>query len=67
MSTYDDAPEHLTAADIDLFEHDKKKPPHNVHTCNIRGCWNCKHWHGVERVIEESEAERQYDADRWSA
>lgn len=67
MSTYDEVPERLTPADYDLFAHDAKKPPHDVHTCNVRGCWNCKHWFGLERVIEETQAEEQYDADRRTA
>lgn len=44
--------------------------PHDVNTCDVRDCWNCRHWHGKERVIEETEREQQYDADeaeRWAS
>lgn len=67
--TYDGEPtcRDITAADVDLFEHDKKTPSHDVNTCTLRDCWNCKHWFGVERVIEESMREREFDADGWAS
>lgn len=39
----------------------------NPHPCTDRTCSTCRAYFARERVIEESEAERRYDADRWSA
>ncbi|GEB17180.1 hypothetical protein NSI01_54950 [Pimelobacter simplex] len=58
----------ITAADVPILA--PTKQPHDVNTCDVRDCWNCRHWHGIERVIDETEREQQYDADeaeRWAS
>jgi hypothetical protein len=41
----------ITAADADLFEHDKQKPRH-IYPCGEHDCWVCEHV--VARMQEAS-------------
>lgn len=40
---------------------------HVVWFCEDRDCAECRAYFARERIIEESQAEREYDAGRWSA
>lgn len=49
----------LTAADMDLFNHDARKPRHSIETCTTPACWACHHegfrrcaWCGRDEVTE---------------
>lgn len=53
------APDRLTAEDADLFAHDARKPPHDVQTCVIDGCWVCRTWHRDERAWLDQQIERR--------
>ena len=51
----------LTAADMDLFAHDAKKPPHSIETCETPGCWACTFERRMQRLWADSRDEREYD------
>lgn len=49
----------LTAADMDLFNHDAHKPPHDVWACEIDGCWVCAKWHKDDKAWLDRQIERR--------
>lgn len=51
----------LTGADVDLFNHDARRPPHDVQTCETADCWVCLKWHRDEKAWLDARDER------WSA
>ena len=51
----------LTAADMDLFAHDAKKPAHSIETCETADCWACTFERRMQRLWADSRDEREYD------
>lgn len=53
----------LTAADVDLFQHDARKPRHSIETCEVTDCWACRWERMQDRLWRDSRDERAYDRE----
>lgn len=51
--TAEDIPDRLTNGDMDLFENDRRKPPHpHPSVCEVPDCWvlACRAWEWSEHL-----------------